>query len=191
MVDVHRAHPGTLWPEAIKQHWSLYLIEGIVLIILGVAAVLVPVIASLAVAIFLGWLFLVGGAIGLVTTLMHRRAPGFWWSLLSAIATIAAGVVLVGWPISGVVSITIVLAAYLVAEGIASMMFAMRHRDQMRSGAKWMFFNGALDIVLAIAIVWLLPVGALWALGIFIGIDFLFGGAALIAMSLEARHVAA
>jgi len=191
MVDIHRAHPGALWPEAIKQHWSLYLIEGIVLILLGAAAILVPVLASLAVAIFLGWLFLIGGVVGAITTLVHRHAPGFWWSLLSAIATIAAGVILLSWPLTGAVSITIVLAAYLVAEGIASMMFAMRHRDQMRSGANWMFFNGALDIVLAVAIVWLLPVGALWALGIFIGVDFLFGGAALVAMSLEARHAAA
>jgi uncharacterized membrane protein HdeD (DUF308 family) len=84
-----------------------------------------------------------------------------------------------------------VLAAYLVAEGVASIMFALGHRGQMRSGATWMFFNGVLDIVLAVAIAWLLPVGALWALGIFIGIDFLFGGAALVAMSLEARHAAA
>ena len=191
MVDVRQAHPGAIWPEAIKQHWSLYFIEGIVLTFLGLAAVLVPVLASLAVAIFLGWLFLMGGVVGAITTLAHRHAPGFWWSLLSAIATIAAGVVLVSYPLGGAVSITIVLAAYLVAEGIASMMFAVRHRDRMHSGANWMFFNGALDIVLAVAIVWLLPVGALWALGIFIGIDFLFGGAALVAMSLEARHAAA
>jgi uncharacterized membrane protein HdeD (DUF308 family) len=131
-----------------------------------------------------------GGIVGVVTTLAHRRAPGFWWSLLSAVATIAAGLVLVGWPIGGAVSITLVLAAYLIAEGVASMMFASRHRQQLHSGANWMFFNGALDIVLAVVIVWVLPVGALWALGLFIGIDFLFGGAALVGMALEARRMA-
>ena len=190
MVDIRHTHPGVIWPESIKEHWSLYLIEGIILVLLGVAAITVPVIASLAVAVFLGWLFLIGGIVGAVTTLMHRHAPGFWWSLLSAIATIAAGLVLVGWPVGGAVSITLVLAAYLVAEGIASIMFSFGHRQQLRSGATWMFINGILDIVLAIVIVWLLPIGALWALGIFIGIDFLFGGSALIAMSLEARRTA-
>jgi uncharacterized membrane protein HdeD (DUF308 family) len=191
MVDIRHTHPGAIWPESIKAHWSLYLIEGIVLILLGVAAVLVPVIASLAVAIFLGWLFLMGGIVGAITTLAHRRAPGFWWSLVSALATIAAGLVLVAWPIGGAVSITVVLAAYLVAEGVASIMFAIRHRGHMHNGATWMVFNGVLDVVLAAVIAWLLPVGALWALGLFIGIDFLFGGAALVAMALEARHAAA
>jgi uncharacterized membrane protein HdeD (DUF308 family) len=191
MVDIRHAHPQAIWPEAIKEHWSLYLIEGIVLILLGIAAVMVPVVASLAVAVFLGWLFLIGGIVGAFTTLAHRHAPGFWWSLLSALATIAAGLVLLGWPIGGAVSITLVLAAYLVAEGIASIMFAIRHRGRMHSGATWMIFNGVLDVILAVVIVWLLPVGALWALGLFIGIDFLFGGAALVAMALEARHAVA
>jgi uncharacterized membrane protein HdeD (DUF308 family) len=191
MVDIRHTHPGAIWPDSIKEHWSFYLIEGIVLILLGIAAVTVPVLASLTVAIFLGWLFLIGGIVGAFTTLAHRHAPGFWWSLLSAVATIVAGVVLLTWPIGGAVSITLVLAAYLVAEGIASIMFAARHRDRMHSGANWMMFNGVLDVILAVVIVWVLPVGALWALGIFIGIDFLFGGAALVAMALEARHAVA
>ena len=191
MVDIRHTHPGAIWPDSIKEHWSLYLTEGIVLILLGIAAVIVPVVASLAVAIFLGWLFLIGGIVGAFTTLAHRHAPGFWWSLLSAVVTIIAGVVLLAWPIGGAVSITLVLAAYLVAEGIASIMFATRHRDRLHSGANWMIFNGVLDVILAVVIVWLLPVGALWALGLFIGIDFLFGGSALVAMALEARHAAA
>jgi len=190
MVDIRHAHPEAIWPASIKEHWSFYLVEGVVLIFLGIAAVIVPVLASLAVAIFLGWLFLIGGIVGAFTTLSHRHAPGFWWSLLSAVVTIIAGIVLLVWPLGGAVSITLVLAAYLVAEGIASIMFAISHRGGMRSGTGWMIFNGVLDIVLAVIIAWLLPAGALWALGIFIGIDFLFGGAALVAMALEAHHAA-
>ena len=191
MVEIRHIHPRVIWPESIGRHWSLYLIEGIVLILLGVAAVVVPVIASLAVALFLGWLFLIGGIVSAFTTLANRHAPGFWWSLVSALAMIIAGLVLVSWPIGGAISITLVLAVYLMAEGIASIMFAIGHRGAMHSGANWMIFNGVLDIALALVIIWLLPVGALWALGIFIGIDFLFGGAALVAMALEARRAAA
>lgn len=191
MVDIRHTHIGAIWPASIGRHWSLYLIEGIVLILLGVAAVVVPVIASLAVAIFLGWLFLIGGIVGAFTTMANRHAPGFWWSLLSALAMIVAGIVLVSWPIGAAISLTLVLAVYLMAEGIASIMFAVRHRGAMHRSANWMIFNGVLDIALAVIIVWLLPVGALWALGIFIGIDFLFGGAALVGMALEARRAAA
>ena len=186
MADVHPA-PAALWPESIKSHWKLFLVEGIVLIILGIGAVLIPVVASLAVSIFLGWLFLIGGIVGAVTTLMGRHAPGFWWSLISAAITIVAGLYLVGWPFAGAVSLTVVLAAYLVAEGIASMLFAYEHRRQLPARWGWLFFNGIIDLFLAGLIIWLLPFAAVWGLGIIIGIDFIFGGASLIGMAFAAR----
>jgi uncharacterized membrane protein HdeD (DUF308 family) len=188
MVDLHHPAPTALWPERIKQHWKLFLIEGIVLILLGIAAVVVPILASLAIAIFLGWLFLVGGIVGLVAAISARRAPGFWWALASSIVTIIAGLFLVGWPIGGTISLTVVLAAYLFADGIASMLFAYEHRGEMSSRWGWLFVNGAIDLLLAGLIVWLLPFSAFWVLGIIIGLDFMFGGAALIAMALESRH---
>ena len=186
MVDVHPA-PAEFWSQSVKEHWKLFLVEGIVLLLLGVGAILIPVLASLAAAIFLGWLFLIGGVVGAVTTLMARHAPGFWWSLVSAVVTIVAGLFLVGWPITGAVSITIVLAAYLVAEGIASMMFAYEHRGQMSGRWGWLFLNGVIDLAMAGIIVWLLPLAALWALGLIIGIDFIFGDASLIGMAFAAR----
>ncbi len=187
MVDAHPA-PTALWPESIKGHWKLFLIEGIVLVLLGMGAILLPIIASLAVSIFLGWLFLIGGIVGAVTTLMGRHAPGFWWSLLSAIITIVAGLYLVGWPFAGAVSLTVVLAAYLVAEGIASMLFAYEHRGQWAGRWVWLFVNGIIDLFLAGIIIWLLPFAAVWALGLIIGIDFIFGGSSLIGMALAARN---
>src|SRR5882672_4758955 len=186
MADVHPASTA-LWSETIKGHWKLFLVEGIILLILGIGALLIPVIASLAVSIFLGWLFLVGGIVGAVTTLMGRHAPGFWWSLLSAVITIVAGLYLVGWPFAGAVSLTVVLAAYLVAEGIASMLFAYEHLGQLSSRWGWLFLNGVIDLFLAGIIIWLLPLAAVWALGVIIGIDFIFGGASLIGMALAAR----
>src|SRR5438132_13997336 len=76
--------------QAVRDHWVLFLIEGIVLVILGLAAIVVPQIASLAVTILVGWLFLISGIVGLVTTFMARAAPGFWWALRSAVVGIAA-----------------------------------------------------------------------------------------------------
>jgi uncharacterized membrane protein HdeD (DUF308 family) len=190
MANVNQTTPAPIWPESIKDHWTLFLVEGIVLVILGMAAILVPVVASLAVALFLGWLFLIGGVVGAVTTMMHRRAAGFGWSLLSSIVTIVAGLLLIGWPVGGAVSLTLVLAVYLFAEGIASMMFAYQHRGQLSGRWVWLFVNGIIDLVLAVIVVLLLPAGALWALGLFIGIDFVFGGMSLIAMALAARQPA-
>src|SRR5580704_14265241 len=97
---------------SMQEHWVLFLIEGVILVILGLAAIIVPPIATLAVEIFLGWLFLISGVVGLVTTFWMRHAPGFWWSLVSAVLAIAAGVVLIAWPVSGAISLTLVLIVF-------------------------------------------------------------------------------
>jgi uncharacterized membrane protein HdeD (DUF308 family) len=188
MVEVPNRVQGVILPQNIRDHWRVFLIEGIVLILLGIGAVLVPVVASLAVAIFLGWLFLIGGVVGGATALSRPRAPGFWWALLSSIVTIVAGLLLIGWPLSGVVSLTVVLAAYLFIEGIASMAFALSHRGHMTRGWGWLFVNGIIDLLMAGIIMWLLPLAAFWVLGLMIGIDFIFGGSSLVGMAFAAKQ---
>src|ERR1700738_4927770 len=79
-------------------HWRLFLTEGIILFILGVLAIVVPPIATIAVEILIGWLLLMSGIVGLIATLRTRSAPGFGWSLASAVIGIVAGVVLLAWP---------------------------------------------------------------------------------------------
>jgi len=187
MVEVPNPLERAILPGGIRDHWRVFLIEGIVLILLGIGAILIPVIASLAVAIFLGWLFLVGGIVGGATALSRPKAPGFWWAIISAAVTIIAGLLLIGWPLTGVLSLTVVLAAYLLIDGIASMAFALSHRGHMSRGWPWLFVNGIIDLIMAGIIIWLLPLAAFWALGIIIGIDFIFGGSSLIGMAIAAK----
>src|ERR1700735_4506250 len=80
----------------VRGHWKAFLFEGILLVILGLAAMIVPPLASLAVTIFLGWMFLVSGIGGLILTFWARQMPGFWWSLISAALAVGARVILVG-----------------------------------------------------------------------------------------------
>src|SRR5947209_9225050 len=110
---------------AVREHWGLFLVEGIILVVLGILAIIIPPLATIAVAIFIGWLFLISGIAGLITTFGARHAPGFWWSLLSAILGIAAGIVLLGWPVSGAISLTLLLILFFVIEGILSIMYAL------------------------------------------------------------------
>src|SRR6266852_726589 len=105
---------------SLHEHWVLFLVEGIVLVVLGLIAIVLPPIATLAVEILFGWLFLVSGIVGLITTFWMRQAPGFWWALLSAVLGIAAGVVLLAWPLSGVLSLTLVLIVFFSVEGVAT-----------------------------------------------------------------------
>ncbi len=172
---------------SLHEHWRFYLLEGIVLLILGLFAILIPVVASIAVAILIGWLLLVSGVVGLISTFRMRGAPGFGWSLLSAVIGIAAGVVLLMWPLSGVVSLTLILTVFLVLEGIASIMLALRSRHGY--SARWgiLLFSGLVDLVLAALIFVGLPGTAAWAIGLLVGINLVFGGSALISMALHAR----
>ena len=114
--------------RALHEHWGLFLAEGIILVIVGVIAIIAPPIASLAVTILIGWLLLISGVVGLISTFWARHAPGFWWSLISALVAILAGGVLLWWPLQGVVSLTFVLIAFFLVDGIVSIVLAVEHR---------------------------------------------------------------
>ena len=172
---------------AVREHWKAFLFEGILFVILGLAAIIVPPLASLAVTIFLGWLFLISGVAGLALTFWARKMPGFWWSLVSAALAIAVGVVLLARPIQGTLTLTIVVGAYFLAEGVTSIMYALEHRRELSRRWGWMLTAGLMDIIVAGIIVAGLPGSALWAIGLLVGINMLFGGASLIAMALAAR----
>ena len=173
--------------RTVREHWKLFLIEGIVLVVLGLLAILIPPIATLAVAILIGWLFLISGGVGLVTTLMARHAPGFWWALLSAILAIVAGLVLLIWPGGGVISLTLLLIVFFIIEGVASIMYAIEHKNELSGRWVWMLVSGIIDLVLAGMIFIGLPSTAAWAIGLLVGINLLFGGSAMIGMALYAR----
>lgn len=173
--------------RSMHAHWTLYLAEGIVLILLGFAALIVPPLASLTVAIFVGWLFLIGGIFGLITTTVGREAPGYWWSLVSAALAIVAGGLLLFRPVSGVVSLTALLTAYFALDGIASIMMAIEHRRDAARAWAWLIASGVLDLVLAAIIISGFPETATWAIGLIVGIDLIFGGSALAALALRAR----
>jgi uncharacterized membrane protein HdeD (DUF308 family) len=174
---------------SLHEHWVLFLVEGIILLILGVAAIILPPIATLAVEILFGWLFLISGIAGLITTFMMRQAPGFWWSLVSAILGIAVGIVLLAWPLSGVLTLTLVLIVFFAVEGIASIMFALEHKRELSGRWGWMLASGVIDLILAAIIIAGLPGTAVWALGLLVGINMVFGGTALIGMALHARDI--
>jgi uncharacterized membrane protein HdeD (DUF308 family) len=165
------------------------LLEGIVLIVLGLMAVALPMLATLAVAILIGWLLLVSGAVGLVTSIWMRRASGFLWSLLSAILGIAAGIVLLWWPLSGALSLTVILTAFLTVEGIFSIMYALEHKRDLSGRWGMMLLSGIVDLILAAMIFLGLPATAAWAIGLLLGINLIFGGSTLAAMALHARNI--
>jgi uncharacterized membrane protein HdeD (DUF308 family) len=176
--------------QALREHWVLFLVEGIVLLILGVLAIVVAPLATLAFTVFLGWLFVTSGVFGLITTFGARHAPGFWWSLLSAVLALAVGVIMVLWPVNGAVSLTLVLTAFFIVDGVASIMYALAHRQQLTGQWGWLLASGLCDLVVAALIVVGFPGTAAWAVGLLVGINMIFSGTSLIIVALYARSSA-
>lgn len=176
--------------NALHRHWVLYLAEGVVLVVLGATAIVLPPLATLTVTFLFGWLFLVSGIMGLITTFWMREAPGFWWALVSAVLAIVVGASLLAMPVSGAFSLTVVLVAFFIIEGVASIMFALDHRRELSGRWGWMLMSGIVDLALATMIFAGLPSTAAWAIGLLVGINMVFGGMALIAMALHARNAA-
>ena len=178
-------------PAALRRgmhdHWRMFAAEGALLVLLGLIAITLPLFAGLATAILLGWLLLVAGIVGLLATLRARRAPGFGWAFLSAMAALVAGLVLLWNPLAGLVTLTYVLTAYFIADGVFNIVLALSHRRELSKRWEWMLLNGLFDLVLAAFIIAGLPGSLVWVLGLLVGIDLLFGGISLIGMALDAR----
>jgi len=173
----------------IHAHWKLFLAQGIVMMVLGFLAVAVPNIATLAVEIFVGWLFLIAGVFRAVSVWHSRQMPGFAWSLLTAVLAVVLGLILIVRPLAGVLTLTMVLVAFFVVEGIASIIGAIEHRQHLRSWG-WVLFSGAVDLVLAYLIWQGWPSSAAWAIGLLVGINMLFLGLSLVMTALAARLMA-
>jgi uncharacterized membrane protein HdeD (DUF308 family) len=173
--------------RSIHAHWGIFLAEGLALLVLGVVAILLPPLATFTVSLVIGWLFLLSGILGLATTFWARHAPGFWWSLLSAILGIAIGAVMLAWPAGGALSLTLLLIVFFTIEGTATIMFAIEHRRQLSGRWAWMLASGFVDLILAAVVLAGLPGTAAWAIGLLVGINMIFGGAALVMMALHAR----
>ena len=173
--------------QPMRHYWAVFLGEGIALLALGVLAILAPIVATLTITLAFGWIFLISGIIGLTTTLHARHAPGFRWSLVSAVLSLIVGLLLLVWPISGAISLTILLAAFFAADGIAMIMYALEHRRELSGRWGWVLLNGIVDLLLAAIILVAFQTSAGLVLGLLIGIDMILGGIALIGMALHAH----
>jgi len=176
--------------KSLQAHSTLFLVEGILLLVLGILSIIVPQVATIAVSILIGWLILVSGIVGLISTFMMRSAPGFGWSLLSAVLATVAGGILLWSPLNGALTLTLILTVILALEGIFSILYAFEHRRELSGRWGMMLVSGILDLILAAFIFLGLPATAAWAIGTLVGINLIFGGVAMITMALHARSQA-
>jgi uncharacterized membrane protein HdeD (DUF308 family) len=159
---------------------SLLTIEAVVLLLLGVAALVAPFMASLAITFLIGWVLIISGVLGLVTAFAGHRHFHRGWSLASAIIALIAGLLLLAFPLVGIITAAIVIGAYLLVDGVSLIALALTRRKRDLSGWPWLLASGVLDIVLALFILSLGAAGSSILVGIIIGIDLIVAGLALL-----------
>jgi uncharacterized membrane protein HdeD (DUF308 family) len=171
--------------ETLSRNWGWLLALGILMIILGVFAIAAPYGATLAVQFALGWILVIGGIAEAIHAFMARGWGGFLLELLSAILYVVVGVLLLTNPVGGALALTIVLAVFLIVEGIFKIMMAMRVRDHRGWG--WLLASGILSVILGVLIWAEWPASGLWIIGLLVGIQLLFTGWSLVMLGLAAR----
>ena len=167
--------------ETLRKYSTWFMLYGVLLIILGMIAIALPGIATLATSILVGWLLLAGGIFGLITVFKAgQHASGFWWNLFTSIVYVLAGFSLLYQPVAGVLTLTIVLAAYLLAGGVSRIIMAFGYKQEIPKAWGWVLFSGLIDIVLALIIMSGFPGTAIWVIGLMVGINLLMMGVALV-----------
>ena len=183
---------GNFGPDirsAVRRHWVLLLIPGVIMMVLGLLAAASPLVSTLVVDTASGWMFLTAGFVGLAALFTTRNVPGLIWTLVGAVLAILIGAYLVWRPLEGLVSLTLVLAFYFVMHGLGQIVTAFRHRTLLPQSWLWMLLSGIADVMLAVIIIAGWPGTVAWALGLIVGINLFLSGLALVMTAIACRSV--
>ncbi len=175
--------------DSVRLHWGLFTAQGMIMALLGVAAVIWPQVSSLAVGVYVGWLFLLSGVVGLAMMFFAPNVAGFLWSLLTGALALFAGVLLLWHPVQGVVSLTLVLVAFFIAEGVSQIAASFVYRPAFPGSWGWMVVSGVVDLVLAGVIIAGWPGSFSWALGLIVGVNLITSGLAIIMVAVAAKKL--
>lgn len=187
MANVPASQLETRLRKHLHDHWKAYTAQGVIEIVIGILAILAPFAATLATTIFFGWLFLIGGIVGVISAIRAREAPGFWANLALSVLCAVLGIMFLINPLSGAVTLTWILATFFILSGVFN--FAIARAFSASTGRFWVVVvSGVIDVALALMLIIGLPMTAIWAIGIFVGISFLTSGFSVLFAALDARN---
>jgi len=165
-----------------------FIVEGALLMLLGVLAAGLPAFAGLAAGLTFGWVLVLCGILGFVGLIASRGHAHPVWSVVSAVVALVAGVLVIWSPLAGVLSLALLIALYLLADAVASIALAFDQRRRTARGWGWLVASGVISLVLAGCIVLLRPLGDAVLIGIIVAVDLIIGGVALVGLGLAVRR---
>ncbi|MEA5601149.1 HdeD family acid-resistance protein [Nostoc sp. UHCC 0252] len=171
----------------IKKDINGSLISGILLSILGVIAIAAPSISTLFAETWIAVILIFAGFTKLVYATQSRHQGGFLWKLLLSGLYIATGIMLFVYPFTGILTLTLLLGSFLLAEGTFELILAFKLRPQQNW--TWVLGDGIITLVLGAMIWFQWPFNAPWLLGTLIGVSVIFSGISRVMLSLNARSI--
>jgi uncharacterized membrane protein HdeD (DUF308 family) len=170
--------------NALRGQWFWFVLLGITLVVLGIIALGSVVIASLAAAVAIGTLLLLGGVAETLGAFWCRGWSGFFLHLLSGVLSIVIGVLFLRAPVGALLALTLLLASFLMVGGIFKIVAALSYRF---AAWGWPLLSGIIDLILGVLIWQEWPASALWVIGLFVGINLVFRGFNWIGLGLSLR----
>jgi uncharacterized membrane protein HdeD (DUF308 family) len=171
--------------EKVKRHSFWYLLQSVLMILGGILALVFPIVSSVAIVIFLGWLLIFSGILQAFNLIDVRHVPHFWLQLVSVVLSVLVGILFLRNPEAGLLTLTLLLIVFFMVEGISKIIFSLTIRPFPNWG--WVFASGVVGILLAFYLWANTPVTAIWLLGVLLGIELISEGAALGRMAWQAR----
>jgi uncharacterized membrane protein HdeD (DUF308 family) len=186
-IEIEIQHLQQQMLNYFQTHWKLFLAEGILFILLGICAVVIPQFFTVAIVVFLGWIILFGGAVQIARALLFSAMPGFGSWLFMGILQVVVGYWFIAQPTTGVMTLTMLMALFFGFEGVAKISLAF----VMRPLANWGFilFSGITALAFALIVAISLSETSHWLLGLLLGINMIFLGSSLVKISLHHKEI--
>jgi uncharacterized membrane protein HdeD (DUF308 family) len=173
----------------VQRHTGWFIALGILFIIGGVLAIAMPLVASLAVAIVVGWSLIVLGIVQIVQAWSMRSWGGFAWQLIIGILFVLGGFDMAFFPLSGAITLALVLGVVFLVKGIIQLILGFRYRPH--AGWGWMIAAGILAAVVGLMVLAQWPLSGAWVPGTLAGISLIFSGWSYVAVAMAVRRIAA
>lgn len=172
--------------DTVRRHSLWYLIQGGLMILGGVLALLYPVISSVAVVALLGWVLIISGVVQGISIIGARSVPHFWLQLVSVVLSIIVGILFLSNPSDGLLTLTFLLIVFFMVEGMSKIIFALTIRPFPNWG--WVLGSGVVGILISVFLLANMDGAAVWLLGVLLGIQLIAEGAALGYLAWQVRQ---
>jgi uncharacterized membrane protein HdeD (DUF308 family) len=172
--------------ETVKRYSLWYLIQGVLLVVAGIFAIIYPFVSSIAVVVLLGWLLIISGVVQGISLIGTRHVPHFWLQLISVILAVLIGFLFLRDPAQGLLTVTLLLIVFFMIEGLSKVIFALTIKPFPQWG--WVLASGIVGVVLSLILWASMPVTALWLIGLLLGIELISVGAAIAYLAWHVRR---